>query len=148
MDKGTTCARTIERESATRGNHRDMQTAQMAARSLTSRLTRGIGREKGRKTREAAVMMATTRAGMRFSGPSRATARGRCVVTRAVDVTPPVSDGTVRVRFAPSPTGTLHVGGARTALFNYLYAKKMGGKFVLGWRIRIRRGRRGRARRA
>ena len=108
-----------------------MQTAQMAARSLTSRLTRGIGRERGRKTREAAVMMATTRAGTRFSGRSRATARGRCAVTRAMDVTPPVSDGTVRVRFAPSPTGTLHVGGARTALFNYLYAKKMGGKFVL-----------------
>lgn len=38
---------------------------------------------------------------------------------------------TVRVRFAPSPTGYLHVGGARTALFNYLYAKKMGGQFIL-----------------
>lgn len=37
----------------------------------------------------------------------------------------------VRVRFAPSPTGYLHVGGARTALFNYLYAKKHGGKFIL-----------------
>ncbi|MBO8160829.1 MAG: glutamate--tRNA ligase [Thermosipho sp. (in: Bacteria)] len=37
----------------------------------------------------------------------------------------------VRLRFAPSPTGYLHVGGARTALFNFLYAKKMGGKFVL-----------------
>lgn len=37
----------------------------------------------------------------------------------------------VKVRFAPSPTGMLHVGGARTALFNWLYAKKMGGKFVL-----------------
>ena len=37
----------------------------------------------------------------------------------------------VRVRFAPSPTGYLHVGGARTALFNYLYAKKHGGAFVL-----------------
>ena len=37
----------------------------------------------------------------------------------------------VRVRFAPSPTGYLHVGGARTALFNYLYAKKMGGEFIL-----------------
>jgi glutamyl-tRNA synthetase len=37
----------------------------------------------------------------------------------------------VRVRFAPSPTGYLHVGGARTALFNYLFAKKMGGKFLL-----------------
>ncbi|MCX7695350.1 MAG: glutamate--tRNA ligase [Caloramator sp.] len=36
-----------------------------------------------------------------------------------------------RVRFAPSPTGHLHIGGARTALFNYLYAKKTGGKFLL-----------------
>lgn len=37
----------------------------------------------------------------------------------------------VRVRFAPSPTGTLHVGGARTALFNWLYARHCGGTFVL-----------------
>ncbi|PJZ71185.1 glutamate--tRNA ligase [Leptospira perolatii] len=37
----------------------------------------------------------------------------------------------VRTRFAPSPTGFLHVGGARTALFNYLYAKAQGGKFLL-----------------
>ncbi|OFV98304.1 MAG: glutamate--tRNA ligase [Acidobacteria bacterium RIFCSPLOWO2_12_FULL_54_10] len=37
----------------------------------------------------------------------------------------------VRVRFAPSPTGYLHVGGARTALFNWLYARKVGGVFVL-----------------
>ncbi|HEY6572971.1 MAG TPA: glutamate--tRNA ligase family protein, partial [Candidatus Eisenbacteria bacterium] len=39
--------------------------------------------------------------------------------------------GPVRVRFAPSPTGYLHVGGARTALFNYLYARHHGGTFVL-----------------
>ena len=38
---------------------------------------------------------------------------------------------TVRVRFAPSPTGYLHVGAARAALFNYLYARKNGGKFLL-----------------
>lgn len=38
---------------------------------------------------------------------------------------------TVRVRFAPSPTGYLHIGGARTALYNYLYAKSVGGTFVL-----------------
>ncbi|MCU7850494.1 MAG: glutamate--tRNA ligase [Candidatus Thiodiazotropha sp. (ex Lucinoma kastoroae)] len=38
---------------------------------------------------------------------------------------------TVRTRFAPSPTGFLHVGGARTALFSWLYARKHGGKFVL-----------------
>ncbi|MFC7338596.1 glutamate--tRNA ligase [Haloferula chungangensis] len=37
----------------------------------------------------------------------------------------------VRTRFAPSPTGYLHVGGARTALFNYLFARKHGGSFVL-----------------
>ncbi len=38
---------------------------------------------------------------------------------------------TVRTRFAPSPTGFLHVGGARTALFNWLYARQNGGKFIL-----------------
>jgi glutamyl-tRNA synthetase len=38
---------------------------------------------------------------------------------------------TVRTRFAPSPTGFLHIGGARTALFNYLFAKHSGGVFVL-----------------
>ena len=38
---------------------------------------------------------------------------------------------TVRVRFAPSPTGPLHIGGARTALFNYLFARHHGGEFLL-----------------
>ena len=38
---------------------------------------------------------------------------------------------TIRTRFAPSPTGYLHVGGARTALFSWLYARKLGGRFVL-----------------
>ena len=37
----------------------------------------------------------------------------------------------IRVRIAPSPSGNLHIGTARTALFNYLYAKKTGGKFIL-----------------
>lgn len=41
------------------------------------------------------------------------------------------SNKKVRVRFAPSPTGGLHLGGVRTALFNYLFAKKQGGEFVL-----------------
>ena len=36
-----------------------------------------------------------------------------------------------RVRFAPSPTGPLHIGGVRTALYNYLFAKKHGGDFIL-----------------
>ncbi len=38
---------------------------------------------------------------------------------------------TVRTRFAPSPTGFLHIGGVRTALFNYLFAKSQGGEFIL-----------------
>src|SRR5450432_403330 len=41
------------------------------------------------------------------------------------------SSSPVRVRFAPSPTGFLHVGGARTALFNWLFARKHGGTFIL-----------------
>lgn len=39
--------------------------------------------------------------------------------------------GKIRVRFAPSPTGPLHIGGVRTALYNYLFAKKHGGTFIL-----------------
>jgi len=44
---------------------------------------------------------------------------------------PTSSDHLVRTRFAPSPTGYLHIGGARTALFNYLLARRLGGRFVL-----------------
>ena len=40
-------------------------------------------------------------------------------------------DSCVRTRFAPSPTGYLHIGGLRTALYTWLYAKKAGGKFIL-----------------
>ena len=42
-----------------------------------------------------------------------------------------MSNAKVRVRFAPSPTGPLHMGGVRTALFNYLFAKRNGGDFIL-----------------
>src|SRR6267378_3071164 len=41
------------------------------------------------------------------------------------------SNSMVRVRFAPSPTGYLHIGAARSALFNWLFARKVGGKFLL-----------------
>ena len=44
---------------------------------------------------------------------------------------PPMTDRSVVTRFAPSPTGYLHIGGARTALFNWLYARHTGGKFLL-----------------
>ena len=40
-------------------------------------------------------------------------------------------DRPVRVRFAPSPTGPLHIGGVRTALYNYLFAKKHNGTMIL-----------------
>src|SRR4051812_10792246 len=40
-------------------------------------------------------------------------------------------DRRIRVRFAPSPTGPLHMGGVRTALYNYLFAKKHNGDFIL-----------------
>src|SRR5215218_8500886 len=41
------------------------------------------------------------------------------------------NDSIIRVRYAPSPTGRLHVGGVRTALFNWLFARQNGGTFVL-----------------
>ncbi|MBC7690735.1 MAG: glutamate--tRNA ligase [Methylotenera sp.] len=46
-------------------------------------------------------------------------------------VAPAPAPGTVRVRFAPSPTGFLHIGGVRAALFNWLYARRHQGKFLL-----------------
>lgn len=55
--------------------------------------------------------------------------RGAKLSTSRSQSTPPSSE--VRVRFAPSPTGSLHIGGARTALFNWLYARKYGGKFIV-----------------
>lgn len=55
---------------------------------------------------------------------------GRRNFSISATVASPASSG-VRVRFAPSPTGNLHVGGARTALFNYLFARSRGGKFIL-----------------
>ncbi|KAF3434917.1 hypothetical protein FNV43_RR22004 [Rhamnella rubrinervis] len=63
----------------------------------------------------------------------RRTTTTRSFSVSASSISDPVKkvDGQVRVRFAPSPTGNLHVGGARTALFNYLFARSKGGKFVL-----------------
>ena len=43
----------------------------------------------------------------------------------------PLSDKKIRVRFPPSPTGKLHIGNTRTALFNWLFARKYGGTFVV-----------------
>lgn len=52
-------------------------------------------------------------------------------MTREQELTHNTPDGEMRVRFAPSPTGHLHVGGARTALYNWLLARGTGGSFVL-----------------
>jgi glutamyl-tRNA synthetase len=49
----------------------------------------------------------------------------------AVETCAPVSDSSLRLRFAPSPTGALHIGGARTALYNWLAARHGGGELVL-----------------
>ncbi|XP_055550070.1 probable glutamate--tRNA ligase, mitochondrial [Wyeomyia smithii] len=55
----------------------------------------------------------------------------RTGATRSLYSNVPDTSTTVRVRFAPSPTGFMHLGGLRTALFNYLFAKSHGGKFIL-----------------
>ncbi|KAL1407080.1 Glutamate--tRNA ligase mitochondrial [Vanrija albida] len=60
------------------------------------------------------------------SGPWRVSC-SRCHST----ATAPESSSAARLRFAPSPTGALHLGGLRTALFNYLLARKLGGKWLL-----------------
>ena len=52
-------------------------------------------------------------------------------ISKVMDVTSEHINAEVRVRFAPSPTGDLHIGGLRTALYNYLFAKANGGKFIL-----------------
>ncbi|XP_040151005.1 probable glutamate--tRNA ligase, mitochondrial [Anopheles arabiensis] len=57
--------------------------------------------------------------------------KGAAAVAAAPPHTATSNEQEVRVRFAPSPTGYMHLGGLRTALYNYLYAKAHGGKFVL-----------------
>ncbi|XP_071361145.1 nondiscriminating glutamyl-tRNA synthetase EARS2, mitochondrial [Trachinotus anak] len=57
--------------------------------------------------------------------------RGKLQVDAAVRRCCSAVQGEVRVRFAPSPTGFLHLGGLRTALYNYIFAKKYGGAFIL-----------------
>src|SRR5438552_10691317 len=52
-------------------------------------------------------------------------------LVRAPDAADTSAAMTDRVRFAPSPTGYLHVGGARTALFNWLFARRSGGAFII-----------------
>lgn len=55
----------------------------------------------------------------------------KSITIRAIMKGNSMSDGNVRVRFAPSPTGMLHIGGARTAIFNWAFARACGGTFIL-----------------
>ncbi|KAL5976924.1 Glutamate--tRNA ligase, chloroplastic/mitochondrial [Asimina triloba] len=66
-----------------------------------------------------------------YSHNLRFSFRRRHLCISASSIPSSKAEGEVRVRFAPSPTGNLHVGGARTALFNFLFARSKGGKFVL-----------------
>ncbi|KAL2650874.1 hypothetical protein R1flu_019002 [Riccia fluitans] len=72
-----------------------------------------------------------------YSTSSRRDNRGLVVARASVKlhVTEENSSNVCRVRFAPSPTGKLHVGGARTALFNFLFAKSTGGKLFFILRV-------------
>ena len=64
-------------------------------------------------------------------GPLRTHRRTARLASHGIPEPTPRVTNPPRLRFAPSPTGYLHVGGARTALFNWLYARKTGGKFLL-----------------
>src|SRR5438105_4456508 len=55
----------------------------------------------------------------------------RCGEYYIMSQSPSTSSRPVRVRFAPSPTGFLHIGGVRAALYNWLYARHHGGQFLL-----------------
>ncbi|XP_026214873.1 probable glutamate--tRNA ligase, mitochondrial isoform X1 [Anabas testudineus] len=70
---------------------------------------------------------------MRFYCPRRTRSKLQLTTggTRRCSTVQVQVQGEVRVRFAPSPTGFLHLGGLRTALYNYIFAKKYGGSFIL-----------------
>lgn len=73
---------------------------------------------------EPRKMNSLLRRSLRYPRPVSWVCR-RCYSTPTSEETP------ARTRFAPSPTGFLHLGSLRTALYNYLYAKKTGGQFIL-----------------
>jgi hypothetical protein len=111
--------------------HLKTATNKMVASSRA--LASGTARQAFRGAASASAISGRRRA---TTLPARAAAPAAAVAPPFPDAPPvdaplPPAAGEVRVRFAPSPTGNLHVGGARTALFNWLYAKKMGGKFIL-----------------
>ena len=68
---------------------------------------------------------------IRFCAPARLRLCGLQTSSRGFHQSARRYDAAVRLRFAPSPTGSLHLGGLRTALFNHLLARKLGGKWIL-----------------
>src|SRR5690606_37344342 len=82
---------------------------------------------------DAAVLRGRRRAaaGAEQSGGDAEDVMNEAHVWRRRLTDPPASGMTVRTRFAPSPTGYLHIGGARTALYCWLYARRHGGQFTL-----------------
>ncbi len=67
----------------------------------------------------------------RTRGPTSSLGTARAALNRALKMLPGAAMSDVRTRFAPSPTGYLHIGGVRTALYSWLFARRHGGKFVL-----------------
>lgn len=105
-----------------------MSAFMLSANALSGAVALGAGKMmRGGRTMPRRVAFPGTHSVRAKVGAIRAVA----TETEKIDIKVPPRDGTVRVRFAPSPTGNLHVGGARTALFNWLYAKNQGGKFIL-----------------
>lgn len=81
-------------------------------------------------TEPAAQRLLRARVARRFAARACATPPATLEARQSPDPAPG-GGSDVRVRFAPSPTGTLHVGGARTALYNWLLARQTGGRFVI-----------------
>eukprot|EP00927_Polykrikos_kofoidii_P079388 TRINITY_DN76172_c0_g1_i1.p1 TRINITY_DN76172_c0_g1~~TRINITY_DN76172_c0_g1_i1.p1 ORF type:complete len:651 (-),score=94.93 TRINITY_DN76172_c0_g1_i1:121-2004(-) len=93
-------------------------TRSLSGRRGSARSTRGVTIAGDRKQTHLTTFV------------ERRNASGGVALRAVLEKTEP-SNRPVKVRFAPSPTGVLHVGGARTALFNWLFAKSQGGKLVL-----------------
>ena len=108
------------------GSHRNQRSRSSSRRAAQPR-------PQARRRQERPIPSPTPSDGARKGRP-----RGRCAIGESVldepgsaSIGSSLSTMSVVTRFAPSPTGFLHIGGARTALFNWLYARHHGGRFLL-----------------
>eukprot|EP00440_Ansanella_granifera_P071530 gb/GFBE01077628.1/.p1 GENE.gb/GFBE01077628.1/~~gb/GFBE01077628.1/.p1 ORF type:complete len:626 (+),score=143.40 gb/GFBE01077628.1/:1-1878(+) len=104
---------------------RSAMPSKRTASAVAAAVVAGASVVARRRRRPCGVVTASLRSLSRASF-----VRGSCTARRATEA-PVEASSKVRVRFAPSPTGVLHVGGARTALFNWLFAKSHGGEMIL-----------------